>query len=81
MARDPFFAGVIVVLWLLLGLFVLYPLACLFGRAFVNDDLAHAPVIQVLHAVALGDEVAAHDRRKASVGTLRRQAGMPCRAH
>ncbi len=34
---DPFRMGVIVVLWLLLGLFVLYPLACLLGRAFSDD--------------------------------------------
>src|SRR4051794_32171720 len=34
---DPLRAGVIVALWLLLGLFVLYPLACLLIRAFSDD--------------------------------------------
>jgi iron(III) transport system permease protein len=34
---DPLRAGIVVVLWLLLGLFVLYPLACLLGRAFSDD--------------------------------------------
>ena len=32
--RDPFIAGIVLVLWVLLGIFVLYPLARLFGRAF-----------------------------------------------
>src|ERR1044071_2598688 len=35
--RDPLRTMVVVVLWLLLGLFVLYPLACLLGRAFSDD--------------------------------------------
>lgn len=49
MSRDPFFSGVIVFLWLLLGLFVLYPLACLFGRAFFDDGaLALSPMLEVL---------------------------------
>src|SRR4051812_19241003 len=34
---DPLRVGVVVVLWLLLGLFVLYPLACLLGRAFSDE--------------------------------------------
>jgi len=34
---DPLRVAVIVTLWLLLGLFVLYPLACLLGRAFSDD--------------------------------------------
>jgi iron(III) transport system permease protein len=35
--RDPFIAGIVLVLWVLLGIFVLYPLARLFGRAFFDD--------------------------------------------
>src|SRR3954467_11052392 len=34
---DPFRIAVVVTLWLLLGLFVLYPLACLLVRAFSDD--------------------------------------------
>ena len=35
--RDSFIAGIVLVLWVLLGIFVLYPLARLFGRAFFDD--------------------------------------------
>lgn len=35
--RDPFFAGIVFLLWVLLGIFVLYPLGCLFVRAFAGD--------------------------------------------
>ena len=35
--RDPFIASIVLVLWVLLGIFVLYPLARLFGRAFFDN--------------------------------------------
>lgn len=38
MKRDPFFTAIIWTLWVLLALFVLYPLACLFIRAFTLDS-------------------------------------------
>jgi iron(III) transport system permease protein len=38
-ARDPLFAGVVAVLWVLLGVFILYPLACLLARVFTEDGV------------------------------------------
>ena len=35
--REPFFAGLVLLLWVLLGVFVLYPLGCLFVRAFGGE--------------------------------------------
>src|SRR6188508_2556919 len=47
--NDPFRIAVIVTLWLLLGLFVLYPLACLLGRAFSDDGgFTLGPIISAL---------------------------------
>jgi iron(III) transport system permease protein len=37
--RDPLVAGAIVVLWVLLGVFILYPLVSLLERAFSNDGV------------------------------------------
>jgi iron(III) transport system permease protein len=37
LARDPLLAGTVVVLWLLLGLFIVYPLACLLTNVFAQD--------------------------------------------
>lgn len=49
MSRDPLFAGVVVLLWLLFGLFVLYPMAALFGHAFVEDGaLVLAQLLEVI---------------------------------
>src|SRR3954466_10843576 len=46
---DPFRVAVIVTLWLLLGLFVLYPLACLLVRAFSDDGgFTLAPIVGAL---------------------------------
>ena len=46
---DPLRIAVIVTLWLLLGLFVLYPLACLLSRAFSDDDgLTFGPIVSAL---------------------------------
>src|SRR5947199_1310445 len=46
---DPLRVGVVVVLWLLLGLFVLYPLACLLGRAFSDEaGFTLAPIVGAL---------------------------------
>jgi len=46
---DPFRIAVIVTLWLLLGLFVLYPLACLLVRAFSDDGgFTLDPIISAL---------------------------------
>jgi iron(III) transport system permease protein len=39
-ARDPPVAGVVLLLWVLLGIFILYPLACLLVRAFTEDGVA-----------------------------------------
>ena len=47
--NDPLRAGVIVALWLLLGLFVLYPLGCLLARAFSDDGgLTLGPIVSAL---------------------------------
>src|SRR4029079_5123829 len=46
---DPFRIAGIVTLWLLLGLFVLYPLACLLVRAFRDDGgFTLGPIISAL---------------------------------
>ena len=48
--RDPFIAGIVLVLWVLLGIFVLYPLACLFARAFVDGGvLSFQPLLDVVN--------------------------------
>jgi iron(III) transport system permease protein len=48
--RDPFIAGIVLVLWVLLGIFVLYPLACLFARAFVDGGVVtFQPLIDILN--------------------------------
>src|SRR5437868_716475 len=48
--RDPLRAGIIVALWLLLGLFVLYPLACLLARAFSDDaGFTLGPIVSALN--------------------------------
>ncbi len=47
-ARDPLVAGAIVVLWVLLGIFILYPLAALLVRAFTADGaLTLRPLLTV----------------------------------
>src|SRR6478752_2011845 len=47
--RDPLRVVVIAALWLLLGLFVLYPLACLLARAFSDDaGFTLAPIVGAL---------------------------------
>ena len=47
---DPFIAGIVLVLWVLLGIFVLYPLACLFARAFVDGGVVtFQPLIDILN--------------------------------
>src|SRR5262245_12631778 len=47
--RDPLRAIIIVALWLLLGLFVLYPLACLLLRAFSDDaGFTFEPIVSAL---------------------------------
>jgi iron(III) transport system permease protein len=48
-ARDPVLNGLIVLLWLLLGVFILYPIGCLLARAFTEDG---ALTIHPLLAVA-----------------------------
>jgi iron(III) transport system permease protein len=40
LARDPLVTGVVLVLWALLTIFILYPLACLMVRAFTEDGVA-----------------------------------------
>src|SRR5438128_4624695 len=46
---DPFRMLVVAVLWALLGLFVLYPLACLLARAFSDDTgVTLTPIINAL---------------------------------
>ena len=60
--RDPFFAGIIVLLWVLLALFVLYPLACLFARAFVDGGaISMQPLLDVVgnphHRRAFGNSL------------------------
>ena len=49
-ARDPFFASILAVLWILLAFFVLYPLLRLFLRAFTTDSGAFSlqPLLKVL---------------------------------
>ena len=49
-ARDPFFASILAVLWILLAFFVLYPLLRLFVRAFTADNGAFSlqPLLKVL---------------------------------
>jgi len=48
-ARDPLVAGAIVVLWLLLGVFILYPLASLLVRAFSADGaLTLRPLLTIV---------------------------------
>jgi iron(III) transport system permease protein len=45
---DPLLAGAVVVLWLLLGLFILYPLACLLASVFAEDGaLTLRPLLAV----------------------------------
>lgn len=47
--RDPFFAGIVLLLWVLLGIFVLYPLGCLLLRAFVDDGrLSFQPLLDII---------------------------------
>src|ERR1043165_9151794 len=47
--RDTLRTMVVVVLWLLLGLFVLYPLSCLLGRAFSDDaGFTVGPIVDAL---------------------------------
>jgi len=46
---DPLRAIVVVVLWALLGLFVLYPLGCLLARAFSDENsFTLMPIISAL---------------------------------
>src|SRR5947208_16361932 len=46
---DPFRAIIVGVLWALLGLFVLYPLACLLARAFSDDTgVTLTPIVGAL---------------------------------
>ena len=48
--RDPFIAGIVLVLWVLLGIFVLYPLACLFARAFVDGGVVtFQPLVDIVN--------------------------------
>jgi iron(III) transport system permease protein len=48
--RDPFIEGIVLVLWVLLGIFVLYPLACLFARAFVDGGaVSFQPLLDVVN--------------------------------
>ena len=48
-ARDPALLAAIVVLWALLALFVIYPLAELLGRAFIDEGrLTLAPLLEAL---------------------------------
>ncbi len=50
MQRDPFIAGIVLVLWVLLGIFVLYPLACLFGRAFIDGGtVSFQPLLDIVN--------------------------------
>ena len=47
--RDPLRTIVVVALWLVLGLFVLYPLACLLARAFSDDaGFTFGPIVGAL---------------------------------
>ena len=55
--RDPVLLGAVVVLWLLLALFVLYPLAELLARAFSDDG--KVTLEPLLSAVADGSNRAA----------------------
>jgi iron(III) transport system permease protein len=61
-ARDPLVTGAIVVLWALLAVFILYPLASLLVRAFSADG---APTLRPLLAV-----VADANNRRAFVNSL-----------
>src|SRR5712691_987682 len=46
--RDPLLTAVVAVLWLLLGVFILYPLACLLARVFAEDGaLTLRPLLTV----------------------------------
>jgi iron(III) transport system permease protein len=48
-ARDPLVAGAVVVLWALLAVFILYPLASLLGRAFSADgEVTLRPLLTVV---------------------------------
>ena len=47
--RDPAVAAAVVVLWLLLALFVVYPMATLLGRVLVDKDgFSLAGIVTVL---------------------------------
>jgi len=47
-ARDPLVAIAVLLLWLLLGIFILYPLACLLVRAFTDEGgLTLRPLLAV----------------------------------
>jgi iron(III) transport system permease protein len=49
LARDPLVAGAVVVLWALLAVFILYPLASLLGRAFSADgEVTLRPLLTVV---------------------------------
>src|SRR3954466_10989538 len=46
---DPLRAAIVIALWLLLGLFVLYPLGCLLARAFSDDGgFTLGPIVDAL---------------------------------
>ena len=48
LARDPLVAIAVLLLWLLLGIFILYPLACLLVRAFTDEGgLTLRPLLAV----------------------------------
>ena len=60
--RDPFVAGIVLMLWVVLGIFVVYPLACLFARAFADGgSFSLQPVLEVLgnphHRRAFGNSL------------------------
>ena len=60
--RDAFFASIILLLWVLLALFVLYPIACLFARAFVDGGtISLQPLLDVVsnphHRRAFGNSL------------------------
>ncbi len=61
-ARDPVFAAVVLLLWTLIALFILYPLACLLARAFTEDGaLTLRPLITMAadpnHRVAFANSL------------------------
>jgi len=60
--RDPLVSGIVLMLWVVLGVFVLYPLACLFARAFADaGSFSLQPLLEVVgnpnHRRAFGNSL------------------------